>query len=172
MSSKLENLIQRLHDADKWIARAEQQLNEARSRRHMIATVDLPEAMAEFGSSIWKDDRFECKVDFKVFGNLPKDEAARIDAIDYLKEIGEEPIIMANLEAEFTKGNLREARRISRVIQMQDPDGLKDLRVSQTVHHSTLHAMARNRIKENKPLKLEVLGLGGLTIASVKERVK
>lgn len=169
--SKLAELVARLNQADRYITDLEKKLNEARARRHMLATVDLPEAMAEFGSSIWQDGRFECKVDFKVYGSLPKEEEARLEAIDYLKAIGEEPLIIADLRAEFIRGNLREAKRMSRIIEAK-AEGLKDIKVEQGVNHMTLTAMARARIKANKPLKLEVLGLKGLTIAQVKEKVK
>jgi hypothetical protein len=169
--SKLAALVEKLNDADRTIQALEKQLNAHKARRHMLATVDLPEAMAEFGSSIWQDGRYECKVDFKVYGSLPKEEELRGEAIDYLKAIGEEPLIIADLRAEFVRGNLREAKRMGRIIEAK-AEGLKDLKVEQGVNHMTLAAMARARIKANKPLNMEVLGLKGLTIAQVKEKVK
>lgn len=168
--SKLAELVTKLNTADRYIADLEKKLNEAKARRHMIATVDLPEAMAEFGSAIWRNDRYECKVDFRVYGSLPKEEEARQEALDYVRSIGEEPLIIADLRAEFIRGNLREAKRMGRIIKAQ-ADGLKDLQVEQTINHMTLQAMARARIKANKPTSLEVLGLKGLTIAQVKEKV-
>jgi hypothetical protein len=40
--------------------------------------------------------------------------------------------------------------------------------VDAEVHHSTLGAWARQRIKENKPTNLDILGLRGMTLAEVK----
>lgn len=161
--------MEKLAVADDYITRMEQKLSEAKARRHMLATVDIPEAMAEFGSFTFSNDQYTCKVEEKIYGSLPKDEEQREAAIEYLREIDQEGIIKATLKMEFARGDLSAARRIRRVIARSSNEAVD---VAMDVNHMTLAAMARARIAANKPVRLDLLGLRTLTIANVKTRIQ
>jgi hypothetical protein len=172
VTNSIEKKVKDLFRLQGEIKALDDQLSRMKAKLHLMVTTDLPEAMAEFGSSKWENDRFICKIDFKLYGSLPSDEDQRAAAIDYLFELGQEGIISADLTASFGRGDVATAKKFRYVmrdrmkeIERDDPVSLKV-----NVHPMTLQALGRNLIKENKPLKMEVLGLRGMTMANVKEK--
>lgn len=165
----VESLIQVFVTLDREIKEAEDRVNRLRSQRHLLVTSKIPEAMASFGSSMWENDRYVCKVDFKVTGSLPKDEDRRAAALHYLDDLGESNLLTADLDAKFTKGGLKEAKRMANIIR-DKAETLKEAKVDIGVHFMTLQAMARARVREGKPIRLELLGLDGVNTASIREK--
>lgn len=170
--SDVTKLIRELHKLDGDIERLEDQLGRMKSRRHLLATVDLPEAMTEIGSSRFTtEDALTCEVSYKIYGSLPPRTEAdkRHAAVEYLRELEADHIIKANLLVQFGRGNIREAnklkRRLSNMLSTDEP-----VTVDADVNHMTLQAWARERIKANKPLNMDILGLRGMTMATVKAK--
>jgi hypothetical protein len=171
MSQKVKKLVHDLFDLDLEIAIAEKRLNAMKARRHLIATVDLPEAMTEASMSYTELDDgsgLSCAVDFKVYGSLPSrdNEDARQAAIDYLKEHDAAELITADVRVSYGRGDISAANRLKRMLLQKTN---QPVFVDANVHHSTLAAWARNRIKENQPVDLTLLGLRGMTMAAVKK---
>jgi hypothetical protein len=171
-TSKVERQVKALFKLDSEIASLEDQLNKMKSKRHLMATVDLPELMAEFGSSIWEDARYVCKVDYKIYGSIPADAEKHQEAIDYLFELGQEALISADLTASFARGDIRTAKKFGRILRskMSDLGVNEPIKIQSKVNHMTLQKLGRDMIKANEPFKMEVLGLRGMTMATVKEK--
>lgn len=176
--SRASELISQLFRLDEDIAQLEERLNRMRSKRALIATVDLPEAMTELGqSSTTTTDGFICKVEYKIYGSLPSRDRVdeRAAAIMYLKEHDGEHLIKSNVEAHFLKGDIRSANRLARILppilKEKGFENIPDLEVNNEVHPMSLQAWARALVKENKPIDLGAVGLRGMTQASVT-RVK
>lgn len=171
MSQKAAKLMRELYELDLSIRRAEDSLNHLKSRRHMLSSVDLPEAMTEMGSSYTELDdgsSLVCSVDFRVRGSLPNRDNpdARNAAIEYLKSVDAAGLIKASVLITYDKGDVFAASRMkNRLLEMTN----RLVTVDCDVHHSSLAAWARERIKQNKPLNMDIVGLQGFTIASVKK---
>jgi hypothetical protein len=175
MSTKVRKYMQDLYDLEREIARREEVLNQMRARRHLLATVELPEAMTELGSSYLELDDgsgLSCSVTYKIVGSLPKrdDPDRRFAAIEYLRENDGEGIIKANLLVEFGRGDISAANRLKRSLEFKQVTD-QPISVDADVHPSSLAAWGRERVRENKPVKLETVGLLGMTMASVKKAV-
>jgi hypothetical protein len=173
MSGKVSKLVRELYQIDLDIKRNEDLINRMKARRHLLATVDLPEAMTEMGSSYTElsdGSGLICSVDFKVVGSLPKRDNpdARYAAIEYLRENDGEDIIKARLEVEFGKGNIRAANKLRRVLETRHMTD-QPVNVDCDVHPQTLMAWGRERVKQNRPIKFEMVGLMGMTMATVKK---
>lgn len=177
--SRAWDLIRQLHQLDNDIAVIEERLNRMKSKRALLATVDLPEAMTELGqSSTTTTDGFICKVEHKIYGSLPGRDKPdeRAGAIMYLKEHDGEHLIKSNVEAHFLKGDIKSANRLARILptilrEKGFGDNMPELEVDNEVHPMSLQAWARALIKENKPIDLGAVGLRGMTQATVT-RVK
>lgn len=170
MSQKVNKLVRELFALDNEIEKADQQINKMKARRHMLSTVDLPEVMTEIGSSYTELDDgsgLVCSVDHKVYGSLPSRDHpdARMAAIDYLKEHDGAELIRANVLVSFGKGDISSANRMRRMLIQKTN---QPVTVDAEVHHSSLAAWARARIKANLPTNMDIVGLRGLTLATVK----
>lgn len=179
MSQKrVAELIRQLYRLDEDIEKAEATLNRMKAKRAMVATVDLPEAMTEIGSSHFTtDDHYRCEVAFKIYGSLPSREnlEARANAIDYLLTHEGEALVKSNVKLTFEKGDIRSARKTFRALQARIRSGeisgaeyTPSIEVDTEVHPQSLQAWGRARVKDNIPTDLAAVGLRGMTIASVK----
>lgn len=167
----LNRLVHELCKIDYDLARLEKQVSALKSKRHLLATVDIPEAMTEEGRSyieLSDGSNLACSVDFKVYGSLPSREnpEARQEAIDYLKENDGAELITAKVLVTFDRGDISSANKLKRLLLQKTN---RPITVDAEVHHSSLAAWARARIKANSPINFEKVGLRGLTMASVKE---
>lgn len=163
----IQRTVRQVIQLDAEIANLEKHLSALKTKRHMMVTVEIPELLTEFGSFKWEDERYLVNVGTKLTGSLPKDPVKRSDAIDYVREQGGDSIIKSFVEVDVPKGNLKEAKRLARVLKQQTD---LDIKVGTDIHPMTLGAWARARIDENKPLNLDTLGLYSLNIATVKQK--
>jgi len=177
MSRRLSKLIQDLWRLDQDIERAEATINKMKAKRAMLATVDIPEAMTEAGGrDFTTDDHLKCEVSYKIYGSLPSRENpdARMAAIDYLKENDGAELIKSHVDITFAKGDIRAANRTARMLEKRIADGTITgesqpiVEVSSDVHAMSLQAWGRARIAANLPTDMAVVGLRGMTIATVK----
>jgi len=167
--SRVAKLIGDLWRLDQDIAKQEDLLNRMKSKRAMLATVDLPEAMTEMGSTTTiTNSGFKCVVAHKIYGSLPSRDNpdARMAAIEYLKSHDGAELIRANVKVEFGKGDIRGANKFRRFLMSHTREPVT---VDSEVHPMSLQAWGRERIKQNLPLDLSIVGLRGQTIAEVKK---
>lgn len=177
MSRRLNKLIQELWNLDQDIERAEATLNKMRSKRAMLATVDIPEAMTEAGGrDFTTDDHLKCEVSYKIYGSLPSRENpdARQAAIDYLKKHDGAELIKSHVDITFAKGDIDAANRTARLIERRIRDGSifaesqPVVDINTEVHPMSLQAWGRARITANLPTDMAIVGLRGMTMATIK----
>lgn len=177
-NNRLANLIHELANLDKDIEVLETRLNKMKSKRAMLATVDVPEAMTEIGSaSFTTDDFLRCEVSFKIYGSLPSRDTpdARFAAIEYLKEHEGGELIKSKVELIFAKGDIKSANRTKRFLEKQITKGVITgdehepvVDTDNEVHPMSLQAWGRSRVAANLPIDLAIVGLRGNTMATVK----
>jgi hypothetical protein len=173
--AKLINDLFRL-DAD--IERAQETLNKMMAKRAMLATVDLPEAMTEIGSSTFTTrDNLRCEVAYKIYGSIPGRDRPddRFAAIDYLKQHDGAELIKSHVVLTFDKGDIRSANRTARLLKKAIDEGRIHgeelpplMNVDSEVHPMSLQAWGRQRVRDNIPTDMAVVGLRGQTMATVK----
>lgn len=167
--SRVAKLIEDLFRLDAEIAKIEDQVNRMRAKRAMIATVDLPEAMTEAGSSTFTtQSNLKCVVEYKIYGSLPSrdDPDKRYAAIEYLKENDGAELIKSKVQVEYGKGDIASANKMRRrLITMTN----QPVTVDSEVHPMSLQAWGRQRIKDNLKTDMQLVGLRGQTIATVKK---
>jgi hypothetical protein len=170
--SNVGKLIKDLWALDQDIEKVENQLSRMKAKRAMLATVDIPEAMTELGSSNFTtEDHFRCEVKYKIYGSLPSRENpdARYAAIDYLKEHGAGGLIRSNVVVSFGKGDISAANRFGRFLKKHTNEPIT---VDSEVHPMSLQAWGRQKVSANEPIDLAIVGLRGMTMADVKKLEK
>lgn len=170
--SRVTKLMHELWELQTAIERQQNVLDRMRAKQHMLMTVDLPEAMTEIGSKKFDaddDSGLYCSVDYKIAGSLPSRDNpdARMAAIDYLKEHDGAELIKANVMVSYARGDISAANKMRRKLLTLTN---QPVTVDADVHHSSLAAWGRQRVAENLPIDLGIVGLRGFTTATVKRR--
>jgi hypothetical protein len=166
-------IIRKVQDAVVEMLKAEQVVNSLEEARKVAAanlnsikTGKLPDLMMQMGQADFtvlggEFDGAKVKMSDFVSGSLPKDEVARQKAIDYISENDGEGLIKTELTIAFGKGESNMAGEIKDVIEK----ALKKIKseavvtMSSGIHAQTLCAYARERMKDGKPLDLQILPL-------------
>jgi hypothetical protein len=170
--SRITKLMHDLWQLEAAIEKQQDILNRMKSKHALLTTVDIPEAMTEAGSKTFEADDgsgLYCTVDYKIAGSLPSRDNpdARMAAIDYLKEHDGAELIRANVMVSYGRGDLSAANKMRRkLITLTN----QPVTVDAEVHHSSLAAWGRQRVKDNLPVDLSIVGLRGFTTAVVKKR--
>jgi len=167
----IEQLVNRAFELVRTIDEYEAALKALKADLQGLTHAAIPEAMAVAGTSSFKTTA-GVKVDIKdyVSGSLPKDESAKTVALAWLEKHGGASLIKGQIVAEFPKGE-DNAR-----LRNEAAEALSNLHVDfseqETVHHTTLAAFARERMKNGEPVALEVLGLSAGRMAKIERPSK
>lgn len=154
----IEELANHGYSLNKQIEELENLLKKLKEEFMKLTRVTLPDAMAAAGTSSFKTTS-GVKITVKDFvnGSLPKDEAKREWAINWLIKNGGKDIIKSELVCEFEKGdgNLRKRNQAAEM--------LADMGVAfsekEDVHWMTLASFAREKIENGEEIPLDKLGL-------------
>jgi sulfur transfer complex TusBCD TusB component (DsrH family) len=134
----------------------EEELDKLRKQLNDLRFVQLPDLMQEAGLASFKlTDNSTVSVDDYVQGSLPKAKPERDAAIIVLEQAGGEALIRNQVIADFEKKEHNEAIAIAQELQAR---GLH-VRVQQDVHHATLQAFVREKLKRGEQLAWEKLGI-------------
>lgn len=143
-------------DLEMRIATGETQLDLLRKELNELRFAYLPDLMLEAGlSSFALEDGSSVKVEDYVQGSLPKDKQNRATAIAVLEAHGGEALIRNQVIADFEKKEHNKALSIARELE----DRGLHVRVQQDVHHSTLQAFVREKMKAGEKMPYEQLGI-------------
>lgn len=135
----------------------EELLAGAKARFNIIKVKELPDAMAELGSSEWKSSNGRYKVEIGDFvsGTLPKEEKERLAATDYLAKNGAGPLIKTEISLGFGKEEHAQADKARKLLTKA---GFTPT-IQTGVHPQSLLAWARERMKNGEPINFDLLGL-------------
>ena len=141
---------------ERMIAIGEEEMDKLRKQLNELRFNQLPSLMLEAGLASFRlTDNSTVTVDDYVQGSLPKEPVQRASAISVLEAAGGEALIKNQVIAHFDKKEHNKALSIARELQ----DRGLDVRVQQDVHHSTLQAFVREKLKRGEELAWEKLGI-------------
>ena len=156
---KLATLIdlanQQIHQ-EELIALMTEELAEAGKRLNALRQVQIPEAMAELGlADFTLADGSKLTVKAYVSGSLPKEEAAKDDALEWLEDNGGEGLIKTTLTMAFGKSQHNEA------LALLDELRKRNIPVDEAygVHAASLQSFAKEKLANGEEIPLEKLGL-------------
>jgi hypothetical protein len=143
----------------------EEDLGAAKKQLNHLNTQVIPDMMAELGMEECTQRGWKVKVGEFVSGSLPKEDAARANAIRWLEDHEAGDLLKTNLSVAFTRNQHNEALDLAAQIEQRGfaPN------VESTVHPQTLLAFARERLKNGEALDTEVLGLYTGRVAKFKK---
>lgn len=128
-----------------------------------ITQTELPMMMVGI-SSVKLDDGVEVKISQFVSGSLPKEDAAKRAAIEWLEAHDGEGIIKTEVSVSFSKAQYDEAKKVA---EQLEKDGLP-VNFDTTVHPQTLAAYVRERMDGGEEVDLEKLGVFVGRVAKLK----
>ena len=141
---------------ERMIQIGEEELDKLRKQFNELRFDLIPSLMLEAGLASFKlIDNSTVKVEDYVQGSLPKSPPERAAAIVVLETSGGEALIKNQVIASFEKKEHNKAISIARELQ----DRGLNVKVQQDVHHSTLQAFVREKLKRGEQLAYEKLGI-------------
>jgi sulfur transfer complex TusBCD TusB component (DsrH family) len=141
---------------ERMIQIGEEELDKLRKQLNEMRFDLLPGLMLEAGLSSFRlTDNSTVRVEDYIQGSLPKDPIQRSAAIIVLEQAGGEALIKNDVVASFERKQHNAALALAQDLQAK---GL-DVHVEQDVHHSTLKAFVREKLKRGEQLEYEKLGI-------------
>jgi len=141
---------------ERMISMGEEEMDKLRKQLNELRFNALPSLMLEAGMDSFRlTDGSTVKVEDYVQGSLPKDKVNRKAAIFVLEANGGEALIKNQVVASFERKEHNAAIAIARELQ----DRGLDVSIMQDVHHSTLHAFVREKLRHGETIPYEKLGL-------------
>jgi hypothetical protein len=134
----------------------EEEIDKLRKQLNELKFDTIPSLMLEAGLASFKlTDNSTVKVEDYVQGSLPKAIPERDAAIVVLEASGGEALIKNQVIANFERKQHNQALSIARELI----DRGLDVKVQQDVHHSTLQAFVREKLKRGEQIAYEKLGI-------------
>lgn len=153
---RMMTLAEEIVETDDQIDALEASLKDLKSRANHLKTIELPDLMAENGlSAIKLESGKTVEVSDFVTGSLPKDEARRKAAIDWLASNGGADLIKSEVKVEFSKTEHNLSKSLAS--RLRD-EGFVTVE-QESVHAQTLMAFAREKLKKGDEIPLDQLGL-------------
>ena len=146
------------------LAKAEDQLKDAKAALARTARNDLPQLMIELGLSevrlvdgslIGLKEEVDCKIP----------EARRAAAINWLVSNGFGGIVKTEVAASFGSGELDTATEALAVLMRYD-NGAK---MQSNVHHSTLKSFVKEQLAAGTNIPFDLFGIHPYELATIKE---
>lgn len=137
-------------------------LTDATTRYNFIRTEELPSAMAEAGTGMWRSQMGDIEVEMKEFvsGSLPKaddkeGEKKRKAATDWIDKNGGQALIKTTITISFDKKEHSKAKQLFAALRKQK----YNVKIESGVHPQTLQAWVRERLRSGQKVAADVLGL-------------
>lgn len=154
--ASLEKLIADAVEQKGVIEATEELLKTLKAHYHELVMSTIPKAMGATSSIEVQTPRglASVKIEDFVNGSLPKAPDRKREAIDWLIKHDGEGLIKREISLTFPRGD----NSIGAVREALAKLGV-DFKEDMGVHHSTLHAFAKERMKKGHDLDPDVLGL-------------
>lgn len=149
----ISGLADRQVEIEKYIAKAEANLEIAKENWRKIAEKELPNAMQEIGMTEFKlSNGTVISVKQKVYASIPKDN--KEPAFAWLRENNLDGVIKNTVAVQFAKGEDAKALELANNLALQ---GLIPEQ-TQNVHPQTLMALIREQLDKGVEVPLEKFG--------------
>lgn len=156
-TSHLRRLAKRAVLLDEDIEKVEKNLTSMKAELLELRREKIPMAMAELGfNEIKLDDGSKVAVSSFVHGSIPKDDPIkRAQAIALLEEHGGADLIKNELVVTFGRKDHNRAVALKEELAAAG----YDTSITSSVHHATLSAWCREKVKHGEQLDFEKLGV-------------
>lgn len=157
-SDKMDALNAALEEAvalEQAVVQMEEDLKAVKKSLNALKCSRIPDLMGELQMDEVSFRGWKVKIDDFVSGSLPKDGDRHERAIQWLEDHGAGGLIKTDLTLAFGKSQHNEALDLAGRLEAE---GLAPS-VKTGVHAQTLHAFARERIRNGDPLDIDLLGL-------------
>lgn len=160
--SQLSQLAEKQAAAAARVADLEAQLNAAREELRDIAERQVPELMDQIGIDEFKTTTgLKIKIEETIRASIPKAKAHL--AFAWLKEHGHAAMIKRVVSVSFGKGEDEKAeelrQRLAEEFEVED---------AASVHHSTLTAWVREKLREGEEVPLDLFGVHRQRVAKIE----
>jgi len=151
-TKNLSVLVSSLSEADLAVTAAEEALKEAKAKRHNLATGMIPSLMNEMGVSRLDVDGVTVTIKPIVAAYISKARKEEVHA--WLRSEGLGDIIKNDITVSFGSGEDNVAKD---VLGMLEDRGVSPVR-NERIHPSTLKAFVAERLRDGKPIDLDMFG--------------
>lgn len=155
-AADLAALVERCNEMAKLegeLARLEEKAAEVKKQMNELAINQIPKMMHDVGiRSVELADRRVVKIDSDLKASLPKKRSDEVMA--YVREHGGSDIIKKNIEIDIGRGG---DNVVASILAEATKLGL-DAKVGETIAAPTYAKWIRDRLKDNKPTDLALLG--------------
>ena len=156
-SERLKDAADKLHHTLVKISYVEETLAALMKEKNELESSTLVAAMQEVGISSFKmDDGSSVKLGLMASGSLPKEPAARKEAIAWLVANGFEDTINVVLESSWARGD--HAKAMAAYDEARKDNSAKVV-LEEGCHASTLGKICREAITEGRDIPLDKLGV-------------
>ena len=168
LPDKMDALNAALEEAvalEQTVAQMEEDLKAVKKSLNALKGSRIPDLMGELQMESVVFRGWQVRIDDFVSGSLPREGEGHEQAVRWLEEHGAGGLIKTDLTLAFGKSQHNEALDLAGRLEAE---GLAPS-VKSGVHAQTLHAFARERIRNGEPLDIEILGLYIGKVAKMKQ---
>lgn len=161
----MEHLVNEAVELNKQVDKIKKQLDEKTKELHRVTRGQIPDMMASCGISHFTTSKgLRVSIKDVIDGSLPKeDEEKRKAALNWLMNHDGSGIISGEIVIPFSKGQHNYKEEIKTALERIAADYFE----SEEVHHMSLKAFARERIRNGEEVPLQLLGLRALRFAQI-----
>ena len=156
-NEELKTQLEVLRAVDERLAQIADEAADLTARKTLLETVVLPDLFAQAGvTEVKTENGARAKMGLVASGSLPKDDAKRKAAIEWLVENGYGEIIEAKVVASWARGDREKAEGLFE--QLKGDNSVK-LSLDDSVNHMTLGKLAKERVQQGLEVPLDTLGV-------------
>jgi len=152
----VRKLAEELRDLETQVAELEETVKLLKARVDEIRFNELPEMMADMGmDKLSLADGFTIKIGDMITGSLPKDPEKRAKALELIDSYEASGLCKNVVSMDFSRNEHN--RALALAADLRDQGFNADVKTD--IHHSTLCAFVRERLKKGEPVDAEALGV-------------
>lgn len=153
----VKRLAARLVAIENEIVECEDRISLLKKEREEVRVRTLPGIMFELGIDSVTIDNHHCTLEPLVQATLPKDPEQRQKAVEWLVDNGHGGIVKRELKVDLPKGDAVTEECVRDAVKDAAP-GLV-VSTAYNVHHSSYTALARQLVRDGKPVPTDLLGV-------------
>lgn len=159
----LEIMAERQWEAQREVARLEEELRAAKDRLQDVSERQMPELMAELGIEEFKTDK-GLTVSIKERTTAAPTVANRLEAYRWLEQNGYGKVVKYDVRVPLQKGDADAKTKLTDFLEREGYVA----QAEPSVHSQTLSALVRELLESGTPFPMELLGVHQARIAKVE----
>ena len=167
--NRLNTLILEMAKVELEAEQLEEQLKECKKHLSVYRENLVPELMSELGmSELTTVGGIKVKMTTELRGSLPKDEAKRAVAFEYLKNTGNDGLIKNEFKITYGRDGAKLADALESTLKSLNIEEHATVLRNETVNHQTMLAFLRRELAAGAPVPLDAFGTFEQRFAKIK----